>query len=254
MTAAHLCRSTPTARPIPAFCAAVLLGLTPMAATAGGKFVVPQGCTAFLTVQHSDCQVSNHYTCAADPKGDQWAVYAGQDGPFYMSRIDGETRWVESYDLTNGVSETIGSEAQPASFSDLLKSGRDDYDFATKSSNGEQQRYAGYDKLNGQTVTIDGIALEQTEFELTTYGEDGKMLSRRKGGQLISRDWRLFFADQEDFETAGGDTGRVLDRPMTFAKPGEPGFLAAAPLFGCSMTTAQTTLPLMTEIPDHDQF
>ena len=222
-------------------CGTAVFVLTPWAAQAGGKFVVPKDCTAYVTVQYSDCQVSTHYICEKDPKGDQWAVYAGQDGPVYMSRIDAETRWVESYDLTNGIGEKIGSEAQAASFTDLLKTGRDDYDFATKSSNGDQRRYAGYDKLTGTSVTIDGVTLDQTEFLLTTYAEDGSMINTRKGGQLISRDWRIFFPDQEDFETADGQKGTTIDRPMSFAKPGEAGFLAAAPLFGCNMSTAQIT-------------
>lgn len=230
---------------------ALLVAVAPWSAQAAGKFVVPKGCNAYVTVQYSDCQVSNHYTCDADPKGDQWVVYADQDGPVYMSRIDNETRWMESHDLYLGTSEEIGTEAQAASFTDLLKTGRDDYDFATKSSNGDQRRYAGYDKLTSKSVTIDGVPLEQTEFLMTTFDEGGNMISTRHGEQLISRTWRIFFPDHEDFETADGQKGSTVDRPVSFALPGEKGFLAAKPLFGCNMSTASAE-PLIMETSLHD--
>ena len=214
---------------------AAILILAAPPALAGGKFTLPEGCTAYVTVQHSSCQVSHHYTCEADPKGDQWSVYAGPDGPYYMSRIDAETRWVESFDLSNGESDKIGSEANPASFTRLLQTDRDDFDFTTTSSTGEARRFKGYDHLTGQRVTIDGIELERTEFELSTYAGDGTFLHIRKGGQMINRAWRIFFADKEDFENAQGDRESTTDTPITFSQPGEPGFLAAKPQFGCDM-------------------
>jgi len=241
--------SRPSAYQRPAALAMSLGGVALVALLAGGsaqaagKFVVPKGCTAYVTVQYADCQVSTHYTCPADPKGDQWAVYADKNGPNYMSRIDAETRWVESYDLTTGIGEKIGSEAQAASFSDLLRKGRDDYDFATKSSNGDQRRYAGYDKLTGKTVTIDGVRLDRTEFLLSTYAEDGSLINTRKGGQLISRDWRIFFPDTESFENADGQKGTSVDTPISFARPGKPGFLAAEPIFGCDQRMTDASPP-----------
>lgn len=214
-------------------------------AAAGGKFQLPEGCEAFVTVQHSDCQVSQHYTCEKDPAGDQWAVYAGPEGPFYMSRIDRETRWVESHDLVTPESDRLGTETDPASFSALLETGRDDFDFSTVSSNGVVQRYVGHDRLTGKTFEIDGVPFEQTEFALETFDDAGNFISRRRGEQMISRDWRLFFGDSENYEDANGDTAMTISRPMTFAFPGEAGFLARMPLFGCSemMTEAPSLTP-----------
>ena len=51
-------------------------------------------------------------------------------------------------------------------------------------------------------MRIDGIALERTEFDVTAYDEAGTPLWRRSGRQFIHRDWRLFLADTETFETA----------------------------------------------------
>lgn len=204
-------------------------------ALAAGQFQPPKGCDAFVTVQHSDCQISYHYTCASDASGDQWSVYAGSDGPYYMSRIDSETRWMESHDLITPESDALASESNPASFSTLLDSGRDDFDFTTKSSAGEVRRYVGFDKLSGGPVTIDGVALERTEFKLETFDAAGAFLHRRAGSQLISRNWRLFFSDSEHFENAYGDQEDSQSTPITFAFPGEKGFLSTSPQFGCDM-------------------
>lgn len=214
-------------------------------ALGAGKFTPPKECEVFVTVQHSDCQVSQHYTCAGDPKGDQWSVYGGADGPYYMSKIDSETRWIESHDLITPESDKLATETNPASFSGLVEKGRDDFDFTTKSSTGEVRRYVGYDKLTGRKITIDGIEMDQTEFDLQTFAADGSLLHRRSGNQMISREWRLFFSDTEHFENAFGDVEDTVSRPMTFAFPGDAGFLSSRPQFGCDqmMTDAGGLIP-----------
>ena len=211
----------------------ILSLLTASPAFAAGQFQPPEGCEAFVTVQHSDCQIAYHYTCAADPEGDQWSVYAGSEGPYYMSRIDSETRWMESHDLITPESDTLGTETEPASFSSLLETGRDDFDFTTTSSTGEVRRYVGYDQLTGRRLTIDGVRFEATEFRLETFDSGSNFLHRRSGTQMISREWRIFFSDAEHFENAYGDVEDSQSRPMTFAFPGEKGFLATVPQFGC---------------------
>jgi hypothetical protein len=213
-------------------------------ALAAGKFTVPEGCTAYVTVQHSDCQVSQHYRCDADAAGDQWAVYSDSEGPYYMSRIDAETRWMESHDLTTGERDALASETDPASFTTLLDTGRDDFDFTTADSNGDVRRYVGYDQRTGESVTINGIRLERTRFDLSTYAGDGTYLHRRQGAQLINRDWRIFFADEEEFENALDERFNSTSTPITFAQPGEPGFLEAKPQFGCEMMMTEASRPL----------
>ncbi|MCW3781376.1 hypothetical protein [Defluviimonas salinarum] len=222
-----------------------VLALGPaLPASAGGKFKAPEGCEVFTTVQLRGCQVSQHYRCEKDQPGDQWAVYLDQDGPFYASRVDAETRWVESYDLTTGERDTILSEADPASFTMLLATGRDDYDFRIKSSTGEVRHYTGWDTLTGEAVTIDGVVLERTRFDLTAEAEDGTVLWHRSGQQFVHHDWRLFFADQETFEAGSGETESRTDTPVDFAFPGDKGFLATEPSYDCNMTMTEAVLPL----------
>lgn len=204
-------------------------------AAAAEKFSPPAGCTVFATVQHRSCEVSQHFRCDRDPSDQQWAVYADANGPFFASRIDGETRWVESHDLSDGTIETLESEADPASFSELLRTGKDRYDFTQIDSNGVATRYVGEDRLTGQTVTISGQPLERTEYDIKAYDAQGAFLWRRTGNDLIQRDWRLFFGDRERFENNSGDVVESTSSPVAIALPGEPGFLAAKPEFDCDM-------------------
>lgn len=220
--------------------------LCALPALAGGKFAAPAGCEVFATVQMRSCQVSQHYRCEGDAAGDQWAAYMDGEGPFYLSRIDSETRWLESFDLTIGERDRLTAETDPASFSTLLASGRDDYDFMTESSSGEVRRYTGYDELTGERVTIDGIVLERTRFDLTAWDTEGQMVWHRKGQQLVHRDWRLFWADTEDFENAFGDRQSVVDTPMQFALPGDKGFLATDPIYDCDELLTQAAQPFPT--------
>jgi hypothetical protein len=217
--------------------------LSAVSAEAAGKFAAPKGCTVYQTVQMHSCQVSNHYRCDGDAAGDQWSVYLDGDGPFYMSRIDSETRWIDSYDLTSGERDQILEESDPASFTQLLETGRDAYDFTTKGSSGEVRRYKGFDELTGEKVVIDGVTLERTRFDLTATDVAGKMIWHRAGEQLIQRDWRLFFADHESFENGAGDKTEVRDTPVTFASPGQPGFLASTPEFDCDAVMTQAETP-----------
>lgn len=210
------------------------LALLPaLPAAAAGKFAPPKGCEVFATVQMRSCQVSQHYRCQGDAAGDQWAVYLDGGGPYYLSQIDSETRWLQSHDLITGESDRLTAETDPASFTTLITNGRDDYDFTTESATGEVRRYTGYDELTGDSVAIDGVTLERTRFDLTAWDAEGEMIWRRKGRQFISRDWRLFWADTEDFENAFGDRETLVDTPVQFAQPGEKGFLSTDPVFDC---------------------
>lgn len=221
--------------------------LVALPAGAGGRFAPPEGCEVYVTVQMKSCQVSQHYRCETDAPGDQWAVYLDADGPYYMTRIDSETRWIDSYSLISGERDKLVTEADPASFQTLLDTGRDDYDFTTESDTGETVRYIGFDELPGEKVKIDGVQLERTRFGLTARDADGEPMWQRAGVQLIHRDWRIFFADREIFETPEGERVEVADTPVTFAFPGQAGYLESKPQFGCDMMMtegAQTIAPV----------
>lgn len=227
----------------------ILLGalLAPGAAVAAGKFAPPQGCEVYVTVQHHGCQVSNHYRCQGDPPGDQWAVYADSEGPYFLTRIDAETRWLESFDLVTGQGDSLGTQADPASFTTLLATGRDDYDFTTVETSGaavgDVRGYSGFDALTGTTVVIDGQPLEQTTFEIVARDAAGQELWRRTGNQLIHREWRIFFADREEFANSFGDAQSSLETPVRFDFPGDAGYLAEKPEYDCDMMMTEAATP-----------
>jgi hypothetical protein len=221
--------------------ATVLAAFVAVPATAADKsaFAAPVGCSVFATVQTRNCQVLQLYRCAGEADGDQWMANLDGGGMFYTSRIDRETRWMESITTATGEIDRIGSaEADPASFSVLLQTGRDDFDFTTESTTGEVRRYVGFDQLTGESVTIDGVTLERTRFESTTYAADGSVIEKSAGGQFIHREWRRFFSDTEHFENAFGDKADVVDTPVEFAFTGDKGFLSQDPIYDCDVVTA----------------
>lgn len=209
------------------------------------SFKAPSGCQLEMTVQLRQCTVANHYTCAANP-GERWIAYADGEGQFFTSRIDAETRWLQSISHDTGEVDLLdeGGSADHASFSALLATGRDDYDFVTESNSGQRIRYRGYDRLTGETVTVDGVPLERCEFDLSAYDAEGNLLSRRSGLQLVSRDMRLFFADTETFEAATGETATTSQPPVIFAFPGDEGFGALDPVLDCDVLMSGTPAPV----------
>lgn len=194
-----------------------------------------------MTVQSKACRVSHYYRCTADNPGDQWRVDLDQEGPFFYSRINSEAEWVESYDPARQVLDP--SPVDPASFSELLASGIDTWDFTLSRDDGAVSRAAGYDRLTGQTVVIDGITLSQTEVEFTEYDALGNVTRRSRGNEYLHPDWRVFFAGPGETDLGDGQWRPIDGSPVEFAFPGEDGFLAAQPKFDCDALTAEADMP-----------
>lgn len=210
---------------------------------AAGLYVPPQGCTLQLTVQSNRCRVSQHYTCAGDAPGDQHTVYFDREGMSYHSRIDTETRWMESHYLRDGVTEWLDEgSADHASFSELLETGRDDMDFIIRDNRGARMRYVGFDELPGTMVEIDGEPLMTTRFELTATLEDGTFVMSRRGEQFISRDMRRFFGGRESGRDWTGADIKSDDTPRTFRREGQEGFALTRPQFGCDEMVSDAVL------------
>lgn len=232
----HRLRALPVAR-AGGFAAGMSALLTLSAPPAlAANFTPPDGCRLEITVQNRGCTVSQLYRCSGDAEGDQWVTYFSREGATYQSRIDRETRWMESTDLTTGLVDVLEEgAADDASFSTLVATGRDDFDFWTRSNSGERLHHVGEDKLTGEKVQIDGVALEVTQFELTTYSESGDVLITRKGQQFISRAQGRFYGGVETSEDWTGARQETNDSPVTFAFPGQPGFGATTPEYDCDL-------------------
>lgn len=206
---------------------------TPALAKDPMTFTPPPGCEGFLTVQSRGCRVSNHYRCEADAPGDQWRADFDQEGIFFVSRIDREAQWVESYDMFPTVRQTLDPNPEdPASFSELLSTGTDTFAFGLTDDTGASTTVTGFDKLTGRSVTIDGVTLQETEFDFTETDADGNLLRSSHGNEYISPDWRLFFAGPSEWNNGEGALP-VDGSPRQFIFPGEPGFFSSEPIFDC---------------------
>lgn len=205
-------------------------------------FTPPAGCVAYLTVQSRSCVVSHHFTCKDDPDGWQRRVDLDEEGMVYFGAIDAETQWVESYHMLSGHSERLeDSPADPASFSALLATGVDTWDFRTLSEEAGTTRYVGQDRLTGTREEIGGVTLEQTEFAITAYDEAGVEIWRSQGREYISRDWRMFLSGVSTV-TVGEESWESDDSPAAFIFPGEPGFLSSTPAYGCGVVMSSAPL------------
>jgi hypothetical protein len=209
------------------------------------SFTAPEGCTTFMTVQAKGCRVSNHYKCTADAPGDQWRTDFDQEGPFFMSRIDSEAQWVESYEIDPPVKQLLEpSPADPASFSELLATGNDNYIFGLSDDTGERTTVRGGDRLTGRQVVIDGITLQETEFNFTETDLSGNVLRRSRGNEYIHPEWRLFFSGPSQWDGGDGNYLPLDGSPVQFIFPGEPGFASTQPLFDCdAVMSSLQTLP-----------
>lgn len=215
------------------------LAVSAAAPVAAQTYVPPEGCRLEMTVQLASCRVAQHYRCAGDREGDQWVAYFTESGgPVHVSRIDAETRWMETSDPPTGLTEVLDAEPDAASLSTLLAEGRDDYDFWTRTSDGFRLHYQGFDRLTGASIRVDGVELLVTEFSVTTTAEDGTLIYTRKGGQYVSPVHGRFYGGREEWVDWTGATGTTDDTPRAFARPGQPGFGALAPLFGCRLQVA----------------
>jgi hypothetical protein len=216
----------------------ILASLTLTAAPAlAGTWTTPEGCEAFMTVQAKACRVSHYYKCAADAPGDQWRVDMDQEGPFFFSRIDHEAQWVESFDPVRQVLDPAPTD--PASFSELLASGIDTWDFTVSKADGSGNRATGYDRLTGKTVLIDGISLSQTEVEFSEYDLAGNLTRRSRGNEYLHPEWRMFFAGPGETDLGDGQWLPIDGSPVEFIFPGEEGFLASQPKYDCDALTAE---------------
>ena len=232
----------------------LLLTATP---TFAGTFLAPEGCTVTLTVQSRGCTVSHFYTCEKDPKGNQWRADFGLDGQFYQSMIDSETQWVESYEMEgtgNPVSkETLDANPKdPASLAGLVATGLDTFDFNLTKDNGEKTHVTGFDQLTGKTAMIDGVTLRQTEYEYTQTDAKGTVLRHSKGREYISEEFRSFFSGTSEWQGEDGTWVTIEGAPISFIKPGEPGFDSTAPLFECD--AQMSSLTLSPKDPAHDHL
>lgn len=206
------------------------------------SWTAPEGCEIWLTVQSRGCYVANYFKCEGDARGDQWRADFDQQGIFFQSRIDAETQWMESIEMNPRVVQTLDPGARdPASFSNLLATGRDDFDFSLSKDNGEHSNVKGFDETSFETVDIDGVTLTRTRFEYMETDDAGNVLRQARGWEYIHPDWRLFFSGTSEYWT-GAEWVPMVGEPVEFIFPGEKGFASGQPIFDCDAVMSQLSV------------
>ncbi|WP_415401117.1 hypothetical protein [Tateyamaria sp. SN3-11] len=214
----------------------VLLFGTAAHAQDGSRFYPPAGCTEQLTIQSRGCQVDNIWTCEADAPGDSWRMEFGVDGPRFVSRIDSETQWVESYNLFPTQRRVLVQPSDdPASLTELLATGIDTYDFLQRAPD-RVVRVVGFDRLTGEEVVIDGEPLLVTAFDARHESTSGPFLEVT-GTEYVSVRHRRFIAGTYS-GTHEGEPFEEDNSPVDFIYPGEPGFFTKTPLYDCEASIA----------------
>ena len=159
------------------------------------------------------------------------------DGPIFLSKIDSETQWLESYDLFPTRREVLVQPApDPASLTELLETGTDSYDFVQRSEDGPT-RVVGFDRLTGDEVVIDGEPLLVTEFQARHETTSGTILELT-GNEYVSVRHRRFLGGT--YSGTGPNGSFESDgSPVDFIYPGEPGFFTKTPLYDCESSLAR---------------
>lgn len=214
-------------------------------AVAQDSFSLPSGCTGYVTVQKRGCLVSHLFTCQNDPAGYQRRVDMTETGLSYLGTIDRETQWIESTHIAAGYSETlVPGGADPASFSALLATGQDSWDFVIAASDGYSNRNVGSDQIIDPNVVIDGVALQLTTFTIrVTDAVNGTELWHGVGHEYIHPEWRTFVSGVRTITTPT-ETYDTDNSPVEFAFPGEEGFLTTQPRYDCSVPIAGDMPPV----------
>ncbi|MBS1301802.1 hypothetical protein [Loktanella sp. SALINAS62] len=219
----------------------------PAIAQTPDTFSLPAGCSAFVTIQSRSCAVEHHFTCDADGAGVKRRASLNEDGLVYLGSTDSESQWLNSFHPVTGHAERLESDpADPASLTELLRTGRDSYDFVTLSDEIGPTRYVGEDRLTGEVVTIDDVTLQRTEYQITAFAPDGREMWSSAGNEFVSDDWRMFIGGTGRI-TVPGDSFEKNDSPVEFIFPGEPGFLSANPKHDCGVMMSQLIAPSIGE-------
>ncbi|SFR52435.1 hypothetical protein SAMN04488005_2546 [Yoonia tamlensis] len=206
------------------------------------RFSLPAGCTAYLTTQNASCEVEHLFTCDADPAGHQQRVTLDEQGMVFLGVIDAEAQWIDSFHAIDGFNEwLLPDPANPASISELLANGVDHYDFHTQTDKYGAFNFVGSDRLTGREVTIDGVTLLETAFEITAMASNGTVIWTNAGNEYVSPEWRRFFGGIGAITSEYGEDP-YDHRPVEFIFPGEPGFLSTRPKHGCGVAISSAPL------------
>lgn len=207
------------------------------------RFHPPEGCTGQLTIQMRGCEVTHIWTCEADPAGESWDLTIDEGGLSQLGRIDTEAQWLETIDLNPIERRVLDLPADdPHNLTELLEAGLDTFDFSQTVDDGAKIGVKGFDRLTGNSVTLDGEALLETDVS-AVFSIDGEEVLSVVGQEYVSTTHRRFFSGTYEI-TSRGTTVIRDNTPVDFIYPGEPGFFASKPQYDCDASLVRFVPPV----------
>ena len=211
--------------------AAMILALLAAPAMAQ-DYVPPAGCEAILTVQGQSCTARHVMRCADNPGGFTVAV-VGAPGIVAFTVFDGGSMATRSEDRETGEVFSANPVADPLDVIAAVQTGADSFDMTvTRDSDGLQYRHVGEFHRDGDPVLIGGRQLWPLAGTRTISNPAGDQSVTMHNTMLFDPALRITFGAQAH----RADTGVLTQdwTPVTFALPGEPGFLTMEPAYGCA--------------------
>lgn len=206
---------------------ALLLAALPTVATA--DLGIPNQCRAFVTIQHEGCWLTKVWTCPGEPEGSRWLgeVVSNTDEYHFTRHFDpdGKELSVRSVVLSRP-SEVAPRWSDPMSLSNLVSTG-EETEQGHLEFNGEWRPQSTVYKLTGQTRRVDGVSFKVVDFSRRVAGPDGGT-STLVGTMLYNSDINVLV--QEATDLGGYEQNTPI---VDIIHPGQPGFDAAVPLYGC---------------------
>ncbi len=240
--------------------AVLLLGLALVLAgpARAAGFTPPAGCASFVTIQNRACSVSVLWRCDSAPEGAFWEASFSAEGLESVVSYDSEYQWLDAaYSWDSSREKFTPPAIDRISRDALLETGIDTFDFTMRRITPDRRydiRVVGADMLTGATEIIDGYELDEVKTRLEIIDDEGVTEYASQGTQYYSRDLGLFFLGSELVFGPDGETSSYDDRPADIILPGEPGFGATAPLYGCNLQDAAFTpaVPVLAQKETND--
>lgn len=214
-----------------------LLAFAALPSFAAAEFQIPESCEPLVAVQQQGCSLSKVWSCdEGDNKGNYWvseiSSYAVGETDAAIQQLDQDGRVLRHIRTSQDLEEEpILAWSDPFSISDLLEHGRD----AERSAitHDYEDWYSFHNKwtLAGTQETHDGVVFETLDASWKTFGPDGSVIASFEGQALYSPRIKAILT-QTSWQTTRKNN--VIDTSIVdIIWPGEEGFDATTPLYGC---------------------
>ncbi len=237
----------------------ILIGASvafPASLFAAEDSIVPEGCTAIVSIQTQACEANLIWTCDLAPAGDKWEAYFDAGGVQSIVNYSDQYAWLESrYFWDNSTEVPYGQPVDAISLTALLLMNVDTYDFQMERTDDSGTRIlnvVGKDYLTGNEITIDGKLLKEVVYDVTITEADGSLFYKSSGVQYYYPEMSIFVSGLGTWSDPQGN-GDFDSTAVKISLPGDPGFANTTPQYGCEagQESAPADPPSQAPVPDN---